>query len=68
MDSESGAIGRRICSTLLAVALGYELIRHWKPWERSTGPKTIEGKARVSRNAYKGGARALLRELARMLR
>ncbi len=45
-----------------------ELIRLWKPWDRSTGPRTLEGKARVSRNAYKGGTRALLRELARLLR
>jgi hypothetical protein len=45
-----------------------QLIRRWKPWERSTGPTTAKGKARVSRNAYKGGTRALLRELARILR
>src|SRR5262245_25528191 len=43
-------------------------IHRWKPWERSTGPKTAAGKARVSRNAYKGGTRPLLRELARILR
>jgi|GEM_PF-1739347 len=36
-----------------------KLIHRWKPWERSTGPKTAAGKARVSRNAYKGGTRAL---------
>jgi hypothetical protein len=45
-----------------------ELIRNWKPWEKSTGPKTPEGKAKASRNGYKGGTRALLRELARVLR
>ena len=44
------------------------LIRNWRPWEHSTGPKSEEGKARVSRNAYKGGTRAMLRELARLLR
>jgi hypothetical protein len=43
-------------------------IQQWRPWERSTGPKSEEGKARVSRNAYKGGRRAMLRELARLLR
>jgi hypothetical protein len=32
------------------------LIHHWKPWERSTGAKTPEGKTKASRNAYKGGA------------
>jgi hypothetical protein len=45
-----------------------ELIRGWKPWERSTGPKTTQGKARVSRNAYRGGVRPMLRELAKALR
>ena len=40
----------------------------WKPWERSTGPRTAEGKAKVSQNAYTGGMRALLQELARLLR
>jgi hypothetical protein len=43
-------------------------IRQSRPWEHSTGPKSEEGKARVSRNAYKGGSRAILRELARLLR
>ena len=32
------------------------------------GPKSEEGKARVSRNPYKGGTRARLRELGRLLR
>lgn len=45
-----------------------ELIHKWKPWKRSTGPRTPEGKAVVSRNAYKGGEREMLRELARLLR
>ena len=31
-----------------------ELIRHFRPWERSTGPRTTEGKARASRNGYRG--------------
>lgn len=43
-------------------------IKRWSPWERATGPKSIEGKAVSSRNAWKGGARAQLRELARLLR
>ena len=45
-----------------------ELIRKWRPWEKSTGPKTPKGKAKSSRNAYKGGTRALLRALAKLLR
>jgi hypothetical protein len=43
-------------------------IRRSKPWERSTGPRTTEGKARVALNAYSGATRPLLRELARALR
>ena len=45
-----------------------ELIRRWKPWERSTGPKTPMGKAKVCQNAFKGGWRQKLRELQRLLR
>ena len=32
------------------------MIRTWQPWQRATGPRTAEGKAQSSRNAYKGGA------------
>ncbi len=28
-------------------------IRRWKPWQQSTGPRTPEGKARSSRNAFR---------------
>ncbi len=45
-----------------------EAVSRWKPWERSTGPRTVDGKAKASRNAYKGGTRTMLRELARHLR
>ena len=44
------------------------LIRQWQAWAWSTGPRTAAGKARVSRNADKGGTRWLLRELRRVLR
>lgn len=44
-----------------------ERIRTCRPWERSTGPRTAEGKARASRNAWKGGHRPLLRVLAKAL-
>ena len=43
------------------------LIRTWQPWTRSTGPRTAEGKARTSRNAFKGGHGAKLRELKKAL-
>jgi hypothetical protein len=42
-------------------------IQRWRPWEKSTGPRTPEGKARVSRNAFRGGDRSSINELARML-
>ena len=32
-----------------------ELIRKFRPWERSTGPRTPEGKARAAKNGYRGG-------------
>ncbi|CEG61854.1 conserved protein of unknown function [Legionella micdadei] len=34
-----------------------QLTKKQKPWKYSTGPKTSEGKERVSRNAYKHGGR-----------
>jgi hypothetical protein len=43
------------------------LIRQWQPWTKSTGPRTIDGKAKASRNAYKGGHWLMLRELSRMV-
>ena len=42
-------------------------IQEWKPWEKSTGPKTPEGKKIVSRNAYAGGYRVRLRFLAKCM-
>ena len=44
-----------------------ELIRLWKPWKQSTGPKSVEGKERVATNAWRGGHRAQLRELIKMV-
>ena len=49
-------------------ALRAELIRRWKPWENSTGPKSEDGKARSAMRGFKGGHRAMLREVARVLR
>ena len=44
-----------------------ELIRQWKPWKQSTGPKSVEGKERVAANAWTGGHRAQLRELSKLV-
>lgn len=45
-----------------------KLIQQWKPWLNSTGPKTPDGKAKISKNAYKGNVRGLLRKVAAHLR
>ena len=44
-----------------------EMIHRWRPWEKSTGPRTPEGKARSSRNRWRGGQREQLRALVREL-
>lgn len=44
------------------------MIKKWKPWEKSTGPRTPEGKAKAAKNAYKGGINQELRQLAKLLR
>ena len=44
-----------------------ELIRTWQPWRQSTGPKSAEGKERVATNAWRGGHRAEMRELTKMV-
>jgi len=43
-------------------------ISQWQPWQHITGAKTDEGKARASRNAYKGDRRQLLRKINLCLR
>ena len=47
------------------------LIQRWKPWRRSTGPKSADGKARASANALKHGGRstsiARLRSVLRLI-
>lgn len=45
-----------------------ENIRRWKPWKKSTGPRTLEGKARSSRNADRGVAAMEARILEARLR
>ncbi len=45
-----------------------QAIQRWKPWEKSTGPKSADGKSKVGRNSYRGGVRPTLRALAKALR
>ena len=33
-----------------------DAIRKWKPWEKSTGPRSASGKAKSKMNALKEGA------------
>ena len=56
------------CRTQQHRELRAELIRNWKPWERSTGPKSAQGKARVSVNSHRGAVRPLMRRLSKVLR
>ena len=49
-------------------ALRAALIRRWRPWEQSTGPKSPEGKERSAMRGFKGGERSLRREWARALK
>jgi len=44
-----------------------ELIRTWRPWEKATGPKSAEGKAKVARNAYSGGHWRVMREITKKM-
>ena len=39
-------------------------IRRWKPWEKSTGPRSATGKAKSAQNAFKHGRHSLERRLA----
>lgn len=45
-----------------------KLIHGWKPWEKSTGAKTPEGKAISAKNAYRYAQRELCREMMRECR
>jgi len=44
------------------------LIQNWKPWNKSTGPRSAAGKVIVSTNPFKGGTRPMLREMAALLK
>lgn len=43
-----------------------EAIRRWKPWSKSTGPKSLEGKAAAG-NALTGGEWLKLRQAIKAL-
>lgn len=49
-------------------ALRAELIQRWKPWQRSTGPKTTQGKKLAAKRGCKGGTRLEMRAVGRALR
>jgi hypothetical protein len=42
-------------------------IRSWKPWERSTGAKSPQGKAISSKNAFKTGDSVYVRQLIKQM-
>ena len=44
-----------------------EAIQQWKPWNHSTGPKSLKGKAAVAGNAWTGGDWQKLREAIKAL-
>ncbi len=39
-----------------------ERIREWKHWEKSTGPRTLDGKAKAAMRGYIGGLSPKVRE------
>ena len=45
-----------------------QLIHKWKPWEKSTGASTPEGKKISSKNAVNYSLREVMREMARQSR
>lgn len=45
-----------------------EAIQRWKPWEQSTGPRTVEGKTKSARNGDPGWMWAAERAEVRALR
>lgn len=44
------------------------MIRRWKPWERSTGPKTEAGKRASAKRGFKGAVRQQARLVAKALK
>ena len=44
-----------------------ELIQRWKPWIKSTGAKTPDGKKKSAQNAFKTGKSLEIREMIKQL-
>jgi hypothetical protein len=44
-----------------------EAIQRWRPWSKSTGPRSLEGKTAASRNAWTAGHLVMLRLLTKQL-
>jgi hypothetical protein len=49
-------------------AMRATLIRRWRPWDGSTGPRSPEGKERSAKRGFKGAERELMRDVARALK
>jgi hypothetical protein len=49
-------------------AMRAELIRHWRPWEKSTGPRSEAGKEKSAMRGFRGCERDVLREVGRVLK
>lgn len=49
-------------------ALRAEIIRRWKPWEQSSGPKSAAGKAIVALNSWRGNPRGTMAAANRLAR
>jgi len=44
-----------------------EAIHRWKPWNKSTGPRTANGRANSSQNAVKTGQSSEIRMLIKVM-
>ena len=44
-----------------------EAIRQWKSWQKSTGPKSPEGRVAVARNSWAGGHWLMLRQAVKKM-
>jgi len=44
-------------------AMRSKMIHQWKPWDNSTGPRTLEGRRRSAVRGYKGSLRGQLQEI-----